>query len=672
MRFHLFEALNPPLMASEFGSLLNAELLATCNSLGSYEGNTYEPDPYCLESLKDLIRFLRKDDESHEIRRQLGTIQVLQNDLLPILKFQNHRMDLFDVTLRFLVNLTTPPLLIYKEEIPTDKASRNHYLEMLAHVQAYKKAFTDAQLWVVITSKLATLLKKEYEDRVEDDTLTMERILVLVRNILHVPADIQTERRTDDDVSLHDQILWALYMSGLKDLFIYISTAETESMFYLHVLEILSLMVREQTPEQLVQAGKLRSEAEKQRDMEALLRKRQEEVEKRQQSQKKYSRFSRFSGTFYVKNVKSISDRDLIAHKMVDSVNDINFDRTKKIHRKPKNRRPTEEAQVFRKSTLSIRLFLKDFCLEFISNAYNPFMAQVRREIERPAGSHSHDETYFLWAMRFFMELNRLEGQETALVSETMSVSNFHYILTHLENYYEMMVTDKKKTPLWARRMHMGLQAYKELVMTLQAMDSSTEENVKKSADVIKGNIFYLMEYRDLLITLINNYDEVKLSKSYLADLVETIHVFMRMLERYCRGHSHLVVQQKAPVRSKKKKSKNGGDSQLSLDDRWTPISNVLSELLISHQQVATELNAFDAGSDKSEDQMREEAKQKIRMCLRRSQSTDALALLRMCRDLWPEDSAFGSPSCAPEEELLLLQELFFLPGPEGGFLLFA
>lgn len=36
----------------------------------------------------------------------------------------------------------------------------------------------------------------------------IERILVLIRNIVHVPASPAEERRTDDDVSIHDQVLW--------------------------------------------------------------------------------------------------------------------------------------------------------------------------------------------------------------------------------------------------------------------------------------------------------------------------------------------------------------------------------------------------------------------------------------------------------------------------------
>lgn len=50
--------------------------------------------------MKDLIRYLRHDDENHEIRRFLGEAKVLVTDLLPLIKHYNEDEDLFDVTLR--------------------------------------------------------------------------------------------------------------------------------------------------------------------------------------------------------------------------------------------------------------------------------------------------------------------------------------------------------------------------------------------------------------------------------------------------------------------------------------------------------------------------------------------------------------------------------------------
>lgn len=53
-----------------------------------------------------------------------------------------------------------------------------------------------------------------------------------------------------------------------------------------------------------------------------------------------------------------------------------------------------------------------------LRSAYNNLVRQVRRVLERNAngGSSGHDDSYLLWAIRFFMEFNRLSGFQLDLV----------------------------------------------------------------------------------------------------------------------------------------------------------------------------------------------------------------------------------------------------------------
>lgn len=123
--------------------------------------------------------------------------------------------------------------------------------------------------------------------------------------------------------------------------------------------------------------------------------------------------------------------------------------------------------------------------------------------------------------------------------------------------------------------MHLALKAYQELLLNLNEMDRSQDENIRQSSNVIKsetlpapvpdrcapvvvpshvfttlwfethllGNIFYMMEYREIFLTLLRKYDETKQPQSYLQDLVESTHLFLRMLERFCSGRRNLMVQ---------------------------------------------------------------------------------------------------------------------------------
>lgn len=89
-------------------------------------------------------------------------------------------------------------------------------------------------------------------------------------------------------------------------------------------------------------------------------------------------RHSRFGGTYVVQNMKSISDRDVIFHKNQKDVSNLTFDINKKPKKKAKNRQPIKEQELTRRSTLSIRLGLKEFCVQFLESCYNPLMYAVK------------------------------------------------------------------------------------------------------------------------------------------------------------------------------------------------------------------------------------------------------------------------------------------------------
>jgi timeless len=137
---------------------LTAEILATCDNIGYADNDKYYKDPSCLECVKDLVLYLRRDDDDHSIRRLLGNTQVVQRDLLPLLKHYSEDLELYDVILRLLVNLTHPALLLYDEEVPKNKKYLSYYLEIEGNLREYKAAFVDKLVWKRLTDRLRHLL----------------------------------------------------------------------------------------------------------------------------------------------------------------------------------------------------------------------------------------------------------------------------------------------------------------------------------------------------------------------------------------------------------------------------------------------------------------------------------------------------------------------------------
>uniref|UniRef100_A0A8D0GCA5 Timeless circadian regulator n=1 Tax=Sphenodon punctatus TaxID=8508 RepID=A0A8D0GCA5_SPHPU len=638
--------------------MMNCELLATCSALGYLEGDTYHKEPDCLESVKDLIRYLRHEDETRDIRQQLGTAQILQNDLIPVVIQYHQDRQLLDAVVRLMVNLTQPALLCFGK-LPQDPSFRHHYLQVVSYLQAYK----EVSVRVAAVSPTTT---QDWEQRQEEDSLLIERLLLLVRNVLHVPADPDEEKNVDDDASTHDRVLWAVHMSGMDDLVKFLASSQAEQQWSLHILEIVSLLFRDQNPEQLAATGQGRSAKERQVEATELEALRQRELaERRSRTLQRGSRHSHFGGSYIIQGIKAIGDRDLVFHKGLHNLKNYSHDLGKAVRRVPKRRWVAHDADgTPRRSALNVRLFLKEFCVDFLENCYNRIMYLVKDHLIREK-AQQHDETYYLWALAFFMAFNRAWRFQAELVSETLSIRTFHFIEQSLTGYYEMLLMNKKEATCWSRRMHLALKAYQELLTTLHEMDHSPDEAVRQSSQIIKNNIFYMMEYRELFLALFRKFDGTKQPRSFLRDLVETTHLFLKMLERFCKGRSSLVVQSKKVKRKKKTQNQPLGSivqprTPEELEGMWPSLAEQLKACSSGAEPLAEDVVPFDAASEVPVEEQRAEAVGRIQDSLLAGQAPRALALLRSAREVWPEGDSFGPSDVDLDEETELLKQILF------------
>ncbi|KAG1647987.1 Protein timeless [Nymphon striatum] len=596
-------------------SVFCAELTATCNALGYLDNDNYFKEPDCLITLKDMIRYLKHDGDDHEVRRHFGKTKVLSTDLIPILREYSDDKEILDVVLRLLVNLTNPAYLLYEEELPQEKHTRNHYLELLSHLESYKLSFTESAIWATLTNILGEILKlvinlvrfahshplpAGFPTSLSGIQLSFINLLPppptdfypydsipsffwynFIPYFLPTSPSLQVEMRTDDDATIHDQVLWALHLSGMEDLLLYICNSESEKQFCMHTLEIISLIFREQTPEQLASAGFTRSISEKEKD----------------------EQHSNFGGTYVAKGIKALSNREMICHKPLSESQSLNFDRTKQ-------------------SKLDLKIE------DQLNQQIGPVNTFIHEYNLMRARAEAHDETYYLWAMKFFMEFNRLHQFQVKLV------------------------------------LHLSLKTYQELFHTLMAMDKCTDADVIESCQVLKSNIFYVVEYRDSILQMITSYDDTKHPKAYLKDLAETVHLFLKMLHQYCAKTSHLVVQRKKNRKHRKKqKEKNQNKEQQQSDDNipedlWTSIADNLPSMLPEQHEIPSDLMPFDPTLDAEVDQ-KPIALFKIQKYLKEKELVRAIALLRASRDIWPDGDIFGAVGLPPEDEFLVLKEIF-------------
>ncbi|KAL2733618.1 protein timeless isoform X1 [Vespula maculifrons] len=643
---------------------MSAELAATCAALGYYDGKKYYLDEHCLDVIKDLIKYLKRDDDAHSIRRYLGQTKLLQSDLLKIFIQHCNKLELWDVLLRqvliyrLIINLTSPALLIYNEQIPMDKTMRNFYLQIISHLQNYKIALADDQIWTIVNNRLTNIFSIDNMERGEENEMIIERILALIRNVLQVPPD-ENEKRTDNDATVHDQVLFALHASGIVDILLFIASSAKEQQYHMQILEIISLMLRDQSASQLASAGLQRSTIEKEKDEALLLSIRQKEKLEKFEKLKKYAgaRHSRFGGTYVLQNMKAIGDNQMLCHKPYEKVEAVEFNSQKTKVKKPKNKLPIQDSTNQRRSALSIRLFLKEFCVEFLNGVYNPVMRYAKSCVISDVQCDTTEGSCYLWALRFFMEFNRCYKFQVKYVSETISTEIFYIIQRQMDQYYEMIVTDKKRIPIWSYRLHLALEAYKELLHTLMAMDKSPDQDIRESSKVIKSNVFYVPEYRETILSQLLNFDEFKMSRIVSA----------RKRSRYLgtaepQGESQEIsclTSRLQEIPDRPTISRKEETPKPSLENRWDDLAPELSAVMQDGGSMP-EMIPFDATLDTPVDDQKSDAMKRIQKLLRLKHFENAVGLLRACREVWPENDSFGRADIPPEEEFLALREIFF------------
>ena len=205
-------------------------------------------------------------------------------------------------------------------------------------------------------------------------------------------------------------------------------------------------------------------------------------------------------------------------------------------------------------------------------------------------------------------------------------------------------------------------------------MSNSKDEDVKKSGVVLRTDVFYEPEYRELCLQQLNIFNETKMSSNYLKDLVETTHAFLKLMESMSKS-KHLVVKSKKKRKpTSQNRTKNasadvdGSNKQRDNEKIWDDISSKLSHVLEENEILACDISPFDPLSEKSTDQQKLLAMISIQDFLRKGDALQSIALLRAAREVWPEQDTFGSEGADNEDDFMTLREILFaeLPRPHG------
>eukprot|EP00240_Pyramimonas_obovata_P016171 CAMPEP_0118947626 /NCGR_PEP_ID=MMETSP1169-20130426/46376_1 /TAXON_ID=36882 /ORGANISM="Pyramimonas obovata, Strain CCMP722" /LENGTH=272 /DNA_ID=CAMNT_0006893879 /DNA_START=107 /DNA_END=922 /DNA_ORIENTATION=+ len=233
-------------------------LMELCGSLGVFEEEdttgrpVYVKHEQCLESLQDIMRFLRRDNpETRDVFMLLANWNLVKTDLLPIIRTYHDDSDLVIAATKLVVFLT----------LPVDPTSSN-VVEQQRVLQLMKSAFLDGETSTVIVSMIAEPLSRfEENGRMDEtDTKIVQLILTLFRNLLCIPDSLHSSASAGDHMThLKDNLLQRFFTESVMEVILLIAQDANREPFVQDnalILEIMHEVFKGQQPRLLVDVDK--------------------------------------------------------------------------------------------------------------------------------------------------------------------------------------------------------------------------------------------------------------------------------------------------------------------------------------------------------------------------------------------------------------------------------
>ncbi|XP_065868889.1 uncharacterized protein [Euphorbia lathyris] len=558
-------------------------LSLVCSGLGIDEldepGNRigYSKGENCLENLKDLLRFLRRDDpDTREVFMQVCKWKIVSKDLIPIIQYYQVERSLVLNAVKVLVFLT----------MPIEPSSHN-IPQQTEYLWDLKSAITNSDTVGVIVSLLESPLENlERESFNEDDWKLVQLVLTLFRNILAI-QDISLLQKVGASAShllaLRDKFLELMFRENITDLIIVITQHISDSQGYLRqdnllLLEIFHYIFMGQDPELIAKAQTKDSKGGGiKTSIDSLKSIMEEEEEKRRLSRLRNARrHSQFSGTFtrltmdgskavYQGNPSSAS------HNVLVKDNKVKRGLTKKIVWDHGSVPSTKD---------DILVLLHDFLNQFLSGGYNVLMQTISEDIEKEHPSvQKRDVVVFFKVAQFVTsfqyhkyltlkpniekdnsdssiddcdEHTLFKGDVCGPIAASMNESMFLLVISRWRSAFDGLKETKDYKFLSAASSIMKTMILM-LDMVLKLLPEHSRE--PQTARVLLYKLFYDQTDQGMtqfLLSLIKTFDTHKQPKSDLADLVETIHIIVRLMEDLQKRGTLRVSKKSRRARKKK------------------------------------------------------------------------------------------------------------------------
>ncbi|KAK4620050.1 Topoisomerase 1-associated factor 1 [Fulvia fulva] len=573
----------------EKSSTVDPEVRAYVTSLVNAVGgrSTYD-DSYsvgddAIAVLKDLQRWLRLYDEKTnrlDVKRCLAEANLVKGDLLEILALwpedaqdNKHKSKLALACLELLVPLTWPIAL------EDEKATVNHHRHVpylsLAQV-GYKRAVLHFEFAKILRTAvrvgLAPMATPRRERSRRDEGI-LKLVMYFFRNIAmitqpqHLPSqgDENEISRSSTIEAFHEQDVFSALLtlgSGMGDEFQEQDVILLEILF--HLLKGVDARKLFMKKEQVT--------TEATTELENLMRKEKAMIN----SYNKHAptRHNRFGTMIWVKRDEmkmstvsgqtSITDENTTLQQM---------DSSKKWN-KPQYRgmlaQEFDENSDFGASvdlTENAREHLRKFVEDFLDSSFNPLFVSLRKAIEREADrvlSSMHNKQYFFlisWFLSAEAARRDTSRRDSTWNADRATQTNpedntFAYIAAVLDQETFVLLNRQMQNAFdnksW-QDLRATLLCFTQILLTVQNMSESKDEEDLEIAENIQNRIFYEEATHDRIVQILRGYTHQGFA--YLDAVTECVHVFVRMLERYAKQNVDMQIRSKRRARKKQKQT---------------------------------------------------------------------------------------------------------------------
>lgn len=542
------------------------------------DGTYYKLGDDAIDVLRDIKKWIRFYDEKTnrmDVARCLADANLVSGDIVHILALWNENAtdDRYKARVALACYELLAPLTWPIEKNPETMTNNHHrHVPVLELAQLrYKREiinYDKARLLHTAVRVALPSMAIPIADRTQRDASIIKLMLYFLRNIAMIAPppgfkldgdESQISRSALIDAFTYQDVFFTLLMvaSNMGDEFKTEDVIVMEIIFHLiKRVEIKKLFLNEQ------ELSKSRAD-----ELAAAMRKEADML--RSYKRTAPTRHSRFGTMLWVQKsdgkVSSLSGQAALTDV---TARDRKMDESKKF-RPPRraNKEDMEPKDLGTPVVLHARANtqLREFVEEFLDTGFNPLFQQVRKTLAREGVEvMAHHEQQFFYTVAWFLQAERArqhskKGKKPSSSADT-EVSSFQLVASVLNQ--EMFIFLKSRLSRsyddgdW-RALNAVMRCFTQILLTLQDMFSSDNEDDQEIAENALSRLFYEEVTHDTVVKIAQRYKDQGFD--YLDACTELVHTYMRVLESYSKVNVDMQIRSKRRIRKKKKAQKNAG-----------------------------------------------------------------------------------------------------------------